>query len=124
MPKILVVDDESSIRELVKATLMAEESYQIDEAADGEEALRKVQTDKPDLILLDIGMPIMDGIEVCRQVKSNPSTQGIFVLMLTAMTQEWHKEQATTAGADDFFGKPFSPIALLDKVYEVLKPEE
>ena len=119
MKKILIADDEAHIRELVAATL-GSEKYEIFEASNGKEALNEARSIAPDLVLLDVGMPVMDGIEVCRLLKEAPETTSIRIIMLTAYGQDSDREHGATAGADDYFVKPFSPTALLDKVHEIL----
>lgn len=119
MKKILIVDDEPYIRELVSTTLKGDE-YKILEAGDGEEALQIARNEMPDLILLDIRMPKKDGLEVCRELKSDPKTSSLYIVILTAYGQEVEKERGREAGADGYFVKPFSPIALLKKVEELL----
>jgi DNA-binding response OmpR family regulator len=116
--KLLIADDEASIRGLVRVTL-EENSFEIIEAADGDEALRLAWRERPDLILLDVMMPRLDGLEVCRQLKSDPATKEIVVVLLTAMAQESDRERGLAAGADDYFTKPFSPLALLRMVEAV-----
>jgi len=118
--KILLADDEPAVRRLVTATLADESRYQILEASDGAEALRLARAERPAIILLDVNMPELDGIEVCRALKSDPSTAGIVIEMLTAMAQTADRERGMAVGADSFFTKPFSPLALLEKVEEVL----
>ncbi len=120
MRKVLLVDDEESMRALVAATFKLDGRYQLLQAGSGVEALSLVQKEKPELILLDVRMPVMDGFEVCRQLKTNPDTRDISVIMLTAMTQDTDKKRGREVGADDFFTKPFSPKSLLAKVTEVL----
>lgn len=122
MPRILVVDDETGIRSLVKVTLAGDPRYQVDEAADGEEALKKIEANKPDLILLDIVMPKMNGIDVCRAVKANPKTRDIYVVMLSSVMEQSQRKQLEDAHPDTFFTKPFSPTALLRKLDELLAP--
>ena len=119
MRKVLLVDDEESMRALVAATFKLDGRYQLLQAGSGVEALSLVQKEKPELILLDVRMPVMDGFEVCRQLKTNPDTRDISVIMLTAMTQDTDKKRGREVGADDFFTKPFSPKSLLAKVTEV-----
>jgi CheY-like chemotaxis protein len=118
--KILLADDEPAVRRLVTATLADETRYQILEAGDGAEALTLARAEHPALLLLDINMPELDGYEVCRALKSDPTTEGIVIVMLTAMAQPADRERGLAAGADGFFTKPFSPLALLEKVEEVL----
>lgn len=84
MPKILIVDDEPSLRLLVRATLSANKALDLIEAADGHEALGKSQTEMPDLLLLDVMMPGLSGFEVCERLKNDPKTKNIIIIMLTA----------------------------------------
>jgi two-component system phosphate regulon response regulator PhoB len=118
MRKLLMADDESGVRSLVKMTLESD-AYEIIEASDGEEALRLAREHRPDLMLLDVSMPGMTGFDVCRSLKDDPETEGIKVIMLTARAQQMDMEEGQKAGADDYFTKPFSPVALLKKVDEV-----
>lgn len=120
--KLLIADDEPGVRRLVRMTLESE-SYEILEASDGAEALALVREHKPALVFLDVMMPEMSGVEVCAQLKSDPETSQITIIMLTAKAQEADREAGTGAGADDYFTKPFSPLALLTKVDEVLNPK-
>jgi CheY-like chemotaxis protein len=120
--KILLADDEPAVRRLVTATLADESRYRILEASNGVEALAVARAEQPALVLLDVNMPDMDGFEVCRALKSDPATRGIVVVMLTAMAQAVDRERGQAVGADGFFTKPFSPLALLEKVEEVLGP--
>jgi DNA-binding response OmpR family regulator len=119
MPKLLIVDDEAGIRSLVRMTLDSED-YEILEAREGKEALALALAEHPDLVLLDVMLPDRSGIEVCRELKSNPETSGATVVMLTAKAQLSDLGDAEAAGADGYFTKPFSPIALLQKVENVL----
>lgn len=121
MKKILIVDDQLEVRELVEVTLRIGD-YEILQAENGEQALALARSQKPDLILLDVMMPgsDMDGIEVCRQLKGNPETARIQVVMLTAKSQETDVNAAKEAGADEYFSKPFSPLELMRKVEEIL----
>jgi CheY-like chemotaxis protein len=118
--KILLADDEPAVRRLVTATLADETRYQILEAGDGAEALALARAEQPALLLLDVNMPELDGYEVCKALKADPATRGIVVVMLTAMAQPADRERGLAVGADSFFTKPFSPLALLEKVEEVL----
>ncbi len=119
--KILVVDDHSHVRELVEATLDIGD-YAILQAASGDDALTIARAEYPDLILLDVMMPDspLDGFEVCRQLKSDPATRSIRIVMLTARGQEADIETGKRAGADEYFTKPFSPLQLVSKVEELL----
>jgi two-component system, OmpR family, phosphate regulon response regulator PhoB len=118
--KLLIADDEVGVRNLVRMTL-ADERYEIVEASDGDEALELALTHHPELIFLDVMMPKRSGLDVCRDLKSNPNTSGSTIIMLTAKGQDRDREDGLAAGADDYFTKPFSPIALLRKVDEVLE---
>ncbi len=120
MKKILIADDKAHIRELV-ATTIGSGQYEIFEAGDGEQALKIARKEKPELLLLDIGMPRLDGFEVCRILKSDPGTASIYIIMVTAYGLEEHREKGLAVGADDYFVKPFSPTALLDRITEVLE---
>jgi DNA-binding response OmpR family regulator len=90
-------------------------------AGDGEEALRIARQQHPELVLLDVNMPKLDGFEVCRQLKNQPDTAGIKVVMLTARGADVDRAKGRDAGADDYFIKPFSPVKLLNKVYALLE---
>jgi two-component system phosphate regulon response regulator PhoB len=124
MRTLLVADDEDGVRALVRMTLEGE-SLEILEAADGEQAVTMAREYHPDVVLLDVMMPGRSGFDVCRDLKADPSTAGITIILLTARAQNADREEGQAAGADDYFTKPFSPIALLRKVDDVLGgPEE
>jgi DNA-binding response OmpR family regulator len=118
MRKLLIADDESGIRSLVRMTLDLD-AFEILEAEDGDEALGIARDQHPDMILLDVMMPGLSGVDVCRALKDDPDTSDITVVMLTARAQERDRDDGLSAGADDYFTKPFSPMALLAKVEEV-----
>jgi len=115
MPGILVVDDETHIMELIRFNLH-KEGFQVSEAGDGYAALKIAETAQPDLIILDIMLPGMDGLEVCRQLRKNDATAGIPIIMLTAKTDELDKVLGLEIGADDYMTKPFSPRELIARV--------
>jgi DNA-binding response OmpR family regulator len=118
--KILIVDDEVKVRKLIEVTL-ASEKREIIHAASGEEAIKTARKVKPDLMLLDIMMPgKFDGFDVCKAIKEDPETRGIYVIMLTAKGQQVDKEKGLALGADDYFVKPFSPMELLEKIEKTL----
>jgi CheY-like chemotaxis protein len=121
MKKILIVDDQPEVRELVDVTLRIGD-YSIWQASSGDQALILARAEHPDLILLDVMMPnsSIDGFEVCRQLKSDPITSHINIVMLTARGQDTDIEMGKQAGADDYFTKPFSPLQLMNKVEELL----
>jgi two-component system phosphate regulon response regulator PhoB len=118
MRKLLIADDESGIRSLVRMTL-ERDAYQIFEASDGEQALALAREHHPEVVLLDVMMPKLSGFEVCRALKDDPSTAEATVVMLTAKAQDSDRQQGIAAGADDYFTKPFSPLALLRKIDQV-----
>lgn len=113
--KILVVDDENFIVELVKFNL-EKEGYKVVVAYDGVNALSMVKTELPDLIILDIMLPVMDGLEVCRTLKQNPDFNSIPIIMLTAKGEEFDTVLGLEMGADDYIKKPFSPRELVARV--------
>lgn len=121
MKKILIVDDQEEVRELVKVTLEIGD-YQIITAKNGQQAIETAQAEHPDIILMDIMMPgsNVDGLEACRRLKSDPQTADITIVILSAKGQEDDIKAGRAAGADDYFAKPFSPIALIEKVEQVL----
>ena len=120
MKKVLLADDEARILGLVKATIGTSQRFEVLFASDGEEALRLCNEQRPDLAILDLLMPKMDGNAVCRALKAHEDTRHIKVVMLTAMAQEADREAAISAGADDYMTKPFSPAALLEKIEDML----
>jgi two-component system, OmpR family, alkaline phosphatase synthesis response regulator PhoP len=117
---VMIVDDNQQNVELLQAFLEAL-PVRIVTAADGVEALDKVEQYRPDLILLDIMMPRMSGFQVCRQLKSNPKTRDIQVLMVTALNELGDIEQATECGTDDFVSKPVNKFELLTRVKSLLR---
>jgi len=122
-PRILVVDDEPSIVKLVRATLDAK-GYDVAEAFDGQEALVQVKLHKPDLILLDIMMPRMDGNEVRRQLLSDPATKDIPVIHLSAVGDFEQQRRAMSEGVTDYIVKPFTPSDLVQRVADMLDPKK
>jgi len=121
MTTILVVDDEPPILDLVRFTL-EDADVQVVEASDGAEALILARRIKPDLILLDVQMPRLDGFEACRQLRREPALARTPIVMLTAAGQEADRARGREAGADEYLTKPFSPLALLALV-EALVPD-
>jgi len=118
---LLIVDDEDGVRSLVRMTLHSER-YRILEASEGSTALEMAREHHPDLVLLDVMLPDQSGIEICRQLKADPTTSSATIIMLTARAQQTDVGDAEEAGADGYFTKPFSPIALTQKVESVLGP--
>lgn len=112
---VLVVDDDSLVRRLVRTVLEAD-GYEVEEAANGPDGLEAASRSHPDLMVLDVMMPGMDGIEVCRRLDRH----GTKVLMLTASDDVATEEAGRAAGADHFLVKPFSPVALLESVEKLV----
>jgi DNA-binding response OmpR family regulator len=117
--KLLIVDDEDGVRALVRMTL-DNGSYEIMEACEGGEALEMARQYHPDLVLLDVMLPDISGLDVCRKLKEDPSLASTTIVMLTARAQMSDLGDAEGAGADGYFTKPFSPIALTRKVEAIL----
>ena len=118
--KILVVDDEEDILELVRYNL-AKEGYQVKCVASGEEALKAASEETPDVVLLDLMLPGVHGLDVCRNLKSNESTMNIPIVMLTAKGEDADIVAGLELGADDYVTKPFSPRVLLARIRVVLR---
>ncbi len=110
-----MVDDEEPIQELLRFNL-EKEGYAVCVAKDGQEALKHVENDQPDLLVLDLMLPGMDGLEVCRKLRSNQKFQQIPIIMLTAKGEEIDKVLGLELGADDYMTKPFSPRELLARI--------
>jgi two-component system alkaline phosphatase synthesis response regulator PhoP len=118
--KILVVDDEVNITQILEFSLGAE-GYQVVTAANGEEAVDKARREQPDLIVLDIMMPKIDGYEACRILKSSPITKNIPIVLLTAKGRDIDKRLGYEVGAEDYVIKPFSPNKLINRIHELLE---
>jgi two-component system phosphate regulon response regulator PhoB len=119
-PQILIVEDETALVELVRYNLEAAD-YAVAVAADGEEALRAIAEDKPDLVILDWMLPLVSGLEVCRQLRRKPETRSLPVIMLTARGEETDRIRGLETGADDYITKPFSPNELVARVRALLR---
>lgn len=118
-PKILLADDNQGNCELLEAYL-AEVDCDIAVAVDGQDTLDKVAAFQPDLILLDIMMPKLNGFEVCEKLKKNPETKRIMILMVTALNELGDIERAVAAGTDDFLSKPVQRVELVKRVHNML----
>lgn len=118
--KIMIVDDEKDIVKMLEYNLK-KEGYRTISAYDGEDALEIIKKDHPDLVLLDLMLPEMDGLEVCKKIKQDDLTSGISVIMLTAKSQESDKIVGLELGADDYVTKPFSPRELMARIKAVLR---
>lgn len=121
--RILIVDDNQQNCELLEAYL-ADIECQVEMAEDGRQALEKVRSFAPDLILLDVMMPKMSGFEVCRHLKGNPETRRIMVLMVTALNELGDIERAVESGTNDFLSKPVNKIELCKRVENMLQLKE
>ena len=119
-PRILLVDDNQQNVELLEAYLLKLDC-DTEIAVDGQDALTKTSEFHPDLILLDVMMPKLNGFEVCQKLKSNPETAGIMILMVTALGELGDIERAVKAGCDDFLSKPVNQLELLKRIDNLLK---
>lgn len=119
-PLILVVEDEADLVTLLRYNL-EREGFRVAVAGDGEEALLLAEEQAPNLILLDWMLPLMSGIEVCRQLRRGPKTRDVPVIMLTARGEESDKVRGLNSGADDYLSKPFSPSELIARIRAVLR---
>src|SRR4051794_339486 len=117
--RILVVEDQEDNRQILR-DLLSSADYEMDEAENGELALAAVARQRPDLILMDIQIPIMDGYEATRRIKANPTTVAIPIIAVTSHAMDGGEQKARAAGCDDFMAKPYSPRELLAKVQRYL----
>lgn len=121
MAHILVVDDDPEIRKLVE-TFLTKRGHKVSQAGDGESGLGFVLLKKPDLVILDLNLPKMDGFEVCRRIKADQSTRKIPVIMLTAAYPEWEDaKKGFKLGADEYVIKPFAAELLIHNIERLLK---
>jgi len=118
--KILVVDDEADIVEFISYNL-EKEGYTVQSARNGLEAVEKASSFRPDLIVLDVMMPQLDGIEACRKIRENPELSNTFIMFLTARDEEYSEIAGFDAGGDDYVFKPIKPRALLSRVNAIMK---
>ena len=121
--RVLVVEDEEDIQELVQFNL-AKDGYRVAAARSGEEALKKIRAEPPDLVLLDLMLPGLNGLELCRIVRADPKTRSIPIVMITAKGEEADIVTGLELGADDYLPKPFSPRVLLARLRAVLRRRE
>ncbi len=118
--KILIVDDEPDILELISYNLK-KEGYQVFSASNGEEGIAVAKKTQPDLIVLDIMMPKMDGIEACRLMRAMPEFKNTFMVFLTARSEEYSEIAGFNVGADDYIAKPIKPRALVSRINAILR---
>ncbi len=119
-PKILIIDDESTLVELLQVNFEFE-GFSVSKAADGIEGQEKIRRELPDLILLDVRMPELDGFELCRRLKEDPATRDIPVVMVSAYAQQAQVERGLAAGAAAYIKKPFDVMELVETVKKILK---
>lgn len=117
---ILIVDDDQDIRDLLSYNLQ-KSGYSVNEAINGFDCLEKIKTIKPSLILLDVMMPEMDGLEVCQQIKSDPKNHDILICFLTARGEDYSQIAALEAGGDDYVTKPIKPKVLISRINAILR---
>lgn len=120
---ILVVEDDAALVEVLEYNLV-QEGYLTRCAQDGQQGLREIRSNQPDLVVLDLMLPLIDGLEVCRQLRANQATKGILVLMLTARSEESDQLTGFSVGADDYVTKPFSVKVLLQRIAALLRRKE
>ena len=118
--RILAVEDQPDNRQIIRDTL-AGSNYQITEAEDGEQALKAIAKQRPDLILMDIQLPIMDGYTATSRIKSDPALRSIPIIAVTSYALSGEEKKARAAGCDDYVPKPFSPRQLLAKIRQFLQ---
>lgn len=120
--KILIVDDEPHIRMLLEQTLdeLVDEGVEVFLATNGQEGLDAVAAEKPDLVMLDVMMPLVNGFDVCRQIRANPETANVYVMMLTAKGQDLDRATGDEVGVDVYITKPFDPDDVRDRAAKVL----
>ena len=119
-PLVLVVEDESALATMLRYNL-EKQGFRVEEAADGQEALTRVSEARPDLVLLDWMLPVMSGLEVCRQLRRRPATRDLPVIMVTARTEDQDAVRGLNTGADDYITKPFNMDALLARMRALLR---
>jgi two-component system phosphate regulon response regulator PhoB len=119
-PLVLVVEDEAAIATLLRYNL-EKQGFRVEEAGDGQEALTRIAESAPDLVLLDWMLPVMSGIEVCRQIRRRPNTRDLPVIMVTARTEDQDAVRGLNTGADDYITKPFNMDALLARMRALLR---
>jgi two-component system alkaline phosphatase synthesis response regulator PhoP len=118
--KILVADDNENIRDAL-AYLLEDDGFKLWIAKDGADALQKTREIRPDILLLDVMMPVMNGYDVCRTIKNDPELKDTYIIMLTAKGQVAEQERGKKVGADEYVVKPFSPAEIRVKIKSILK---
>ncbi len=119
-PKILIIEDDRSLAEILDYN-MSHDGYETLVAEDGQAGLSQARLKLPDLVILDLMLPLLDGMEICRRLRADPTTRGIMILMLTAKSEETDQVAGFSVGADDFVTKPFSVKVLLERVRALIR---
>jgi len=119
-PLVLVVEDEAALATMLRYNL-ERQGFRVDEATDGQEALTRIAEMQPDLVLLDWMLPVISGIEVCRQIRRRPATRGLPVIMVTARTEDGDAVRGLNTGADDYITKPFRMDSLIARIRALLR---
>jgi two-component system, OmpR family, alkaline phosphatase synthesis response regulator PhoP len=119
-PKVLVVDDEQDIRDIIQYNLQ-KEGFEVEVAPDGESGIRLTKSFRPDIVLLDVMMPVMDGIEVCEKIRAIPELQSTLICFLTARSEDYSQIAGLEAGADDYISKPLKPKVLISRLNALLR---
>jgi two-component system phosphate regulon response regulator PhoB len=119
-PYVLVVEDEAALATMLRYNL-EKQGFRVEEAVDGQEALTRIAEGAPDIVLLDWMLPVMSGIEVCRQIRRRPATRDLPVIMVTARTEDQDAVRGLNTGADDYITKPFNMEALLARMRALLR---
>ena len=120
MVSILIIDDEEDIRDILKYNL-EKEGFYVDVASNGEQGLAKIKSNMPDLVILDVMMPGMDGIEVCDLIRSTPKYENIIICLLTARNEDYSQIAGLDSGADDYVAKPVKPKVLVSRINALLR---
>lgn len=124
LSRVMIVEDEEDIQKVLRMSLQYCGVQEVVTANSGEDCLARVHDALPDLILLDVTMPKLDGIETCRRLKQDPQTRGIPVIFLSAMAQASDRKRGLDAGAAGYLTKPFDPVALFGQILELLPKGE
>lgn len=119
-PKVLVIDDEQDIRDIISYNLKKED-FDVEVAEDGESGLSKTLEFKPDIVLLDVMMPNMDGIEVCERIRTTAGMENVLICFLTARSEDYSQIAGLEAGADDYITKPLKPKVLVSRLHALLR---
>jgi two-component system, cell cycle response regulator DivK len=120
--RILIVEDQEDLRGVLR-TLLAGSGYEVVEAADGQAGVAKAQSERPDLILMDIQLPVLDGYDATRQIKANPDLKTTPIIAVSSFAMKGDEEKARTAGCDHYVTKPYSPMQLLGIIRGFLGPK-